>query len=201
MYRRHTIHNQKPPSGSTSTPPLSQSVSKYAISLQPEVRSDHHRLKPHVAGCHANVLMPNSDLISRSIFLNSFPYYHCLPPAAHPPFCCCRPQRMQAREKIENVCVCTIHCCAGAEELAPVANWIQTNNKRANRQCSHATYGWNHYPCTSKRRVHVPYQVRRCPKGDLCTTACKSTKLRGGIEFPDSKGYPQSTCALVVMLL
>jgi hypothetical protein len=75
--------------------------------------------------------MPNSDLISRSIFLNSFPYYHCLPPAAHPPFCCCRPQRMQAREKIENVCVCTIHCCAGAEELAPVANWIQTNNKRA----------------------------------------------------------------------
>jgi hypothetical protein len=44
-------------------------------------------------------------------------------------------------------------------------------------------------------RVHpkgghnVSYQVRRCPKGDLCKTVCKSTKLRGRIQFPDGKGY------------
>ena len=44
-------------------------------------------------------------------------------------------------------------------------------------------------------RVHpkgghnVSYQVRLCPKGDLCTLVCKSTKLRGRIEFPVSQGY------------
>ena len=33
------------------------------------------------------------------------------------------------------------------------------------------------------------YQVRWCPKGDLCTTVCKDTNSRGRIEFPDGKGY------------
>ena len=37
--------------------------------------------------------------------------------------------------------------------------------------------------------VHdVTYQVRRCPKGDFCTTVCKATKVRGRIEFEDGKG-------------
>jgi hypothetical protein len=41
------------------------------------------------------------------------------------------------------------------------------------------------------------YQVRWCPKGDLCTTACKRTKLRGRIEFPDSTGYSNSHAHLL----
>lgn len=45
--------------------------------------------------------------------------------------------------------------------------------------------------------VHdVTYQVRRCPKGDFCTTVCKATKVRGRIEFEDGKGLANqsNTC-------
>ena len=45
--------------------------------------------------------------------------------------------------------------------------------------------------------VHdVTYQVRRCPKGDFCTTVCKATKVRGRIDFEDGKGLANqsNTC-------